>query len=105
MPAQGEGRSEGGESVSARGTVSLRCPEAAADAGRLPPAGRTSGIVELWSAVLDDQPADVVAHLQTLISPDEAERARKFYFERDRRRFVVGRGILRTLLGRYLDRA
>src|SRR5207248_11802779 len=35
-------------------------------------------------------------------STDEFERARRFYFDRDRRRYVVGRGILRMLLGRYL---
>jgi hypothetical protein len=36
-----------------------------------------------------------------LLSADETERARTFYFERDRQRFVIGRGILRILLGRY----
>lgn len=61
--------------------------------------------VDLWRADLDEQPPDVVQFLQTLISADEAERARRFYFERDRRRFVVGRGILRTLLGKYEGRA
>jgi 4'-phosphopantetheinyl transferase len=29
-------------------------------------------------------------------------RAARFHFVRDRRRFIVGRGLLRTLLGRYL---
>jgi 4'-phosphopantetheinyl transferase len=36
------------------------------------------------------------------LSPDEVERAERFRFERHRRRFVVGRGVLRALLGRYL---
>jgi 4'-phosphopantetheinyl transferase len=60
--------------------------------------------IDVWRAALDDQPAEVLQYLQTVISPDEAGRAHRFYFERDRRRFVIGRGILRLLLGRYLGR-
>jgi 4'-phosphopantetheinyl transferase len=59
--------------------------------------------VDVWHASLDAQTTDVVPFMQTLLSADEAERAQRFYFERDRRRFIVGRGILRTLLGRYLE--
>ena len=40
--------------------------------------------------------------LETL-STDEVERAERFRFDRDRARFVLARGMLRTLLGRYLD--
>jgi 4'-phosphopantetheinyl transferase len=58
--------------------------------------------VELWRAELDAQTPAAVQCMESLISADEAERARRFYFERDRRRFVIGRGILRTLLGRHL---
>ena len=61
--------------------------------------------VDVWCASLDDHPVETVPLLQALISRDEAERARGFYFERDRRRYLVGRGILRILLGRYLGRA
>jgi len=38
----------------------------------------------------------------SLLSTAEQERAAKFYFEKDRQAFVVGRGMLRVLLGRYL---
>lgn len=61
--------------------------------------------VDVWRASLDAQPPEVVPLMQSLISADEAERAQRFYFERDRRRFVIGRGILRVLLGRYLGLA
>lgn len=58
--------------------------------------------VDIWRASLDEPPDDAVAFFRTLLSTDEEERARRFYFDRDRRRFVVGRGILRLLLARYL---
>ena len=61
--------------------------------------------IHVWRARLDAPAPEVVASLEALLSADERERARKFYFERDRRRFVVCRGILRTLLGSYLGRA
>ena len=41
--------------------------------------------------------------LESILSADERERVRRFYFERDRSRWLVGRGCLRMLLGRYLD--
>jgi 4'-phosphopantetheinyl transferase len=59
--------------------------------------------VDIWRAALDEQPDDVVRALQALLSRDETERAAGFFFERDRQRFVVARGILRMLLGRYLS--
>ena len=37
------------------------------------------------------------------LSQDEAERAARFRFERDRSRYLVGRGILRVLLASLLD--
>jgi len=41
--------------------------------------------------------------LAALLSEDERMRASGFIFERDRSRFIVGRGTLRVILGRYLD--
>ena len=40
--------------------------------------------------------------LEPLLSPDEHRRAARFLIPAVRRRFIVGRGILRTLLGEYL---
>ena len=59
--------------------------------------------VDIWRAALDEQPGDVVRALQAMLSRDEKERAGGFFFERDRQRFVVARGILRMLIGRYLS--
>jgi 4'-phosphopantetheinyl transferase len=39
-----------------------------------------------------------------LLDPDELSRANRFHFEKDRKHFVVARGFLRVLLGRYLKR-
>lgn len=69
-------------------------------------AGRLDvGTVDVWRADLDAPPAGFLREAEDLLSPEEAGRARRFHFDRDRRRFVVGRGILRMLLGTYLGRA
>ncbi len=47
-----------------------------------------------------DQPSQVVDQLAATLAPDEHERAARFHFDRDRRRFTVARGMLRQLLGR-----
>jgi len=57
--------------------------------------------LHLWLARLDlpDRP---VAVLYQTLSRDEQERARRFRFGEDKRRFVVARGVLRTILGDYI---
>lgn len=52
-------------------------------------------------APLNPSPGDVAA-LARLLSPDERERAARFVFERDHRRYTVARGTLRRLLGERL---
>lgn len=59
--------------------------------------------IHLWSACLDPPEATVEDHVPTL-SAEEQLRAARFVFPRDRRRFVVGRSVLRAMLGRYLGR-
>lgn len=56
--------------------------------------------VHVWRACLE-RPPHVVAQLRRLLSPDERQRADRYRFERDRSRYIVGRGLLRRLLGRY----
>ncbi len=58
--------------------------------------------IEVWSVALD-VPAEQAAALEAVLSPDERARAGRFRFERHRRRFVVARGLLRRVLGAYLD--
>jgi 4'-phosphopantetheinyl transferase len=57
--------------------------------------------VHIWCVSLEQEPSRVEAFFRTL-SPDEQERAQRFYFERDRRHFTVARGVLRDILSRYL---
>jgi 4'-phosphopantetheinyl transferase len=50
-----------------------------------------------------DQPDELVDALACQLSTAELERARRYYFDRDRRRFIVARGELRRLLARELE--
>ena len=60
--------------------------------------------LHIWEASLD-RPAAVVNTLGWTLSEDERARADRFRFERDRARYIVGRGLLRRLLGEYLGLA
>ena len=57
--------------------------------------------LHVWRASLNGSSAEML-YFHSLLSKDEKERAERFYFERDRGRYIVGRGILRTLLSGYL---
>jgi len=57
--------------------------------------------IQVWAVALDPAP-QVVERLAGSLAPDEWERARRFRFEVHRRRYLVGRGALRALLGDYL---
>ena len=58
--------------------------------------------VHIWRANLNPSPEEVT-HLSALLAADETVRANKYRFPEHRRRFIVARGILRQLLGNYLD--
>ncbi len=60
--------------------------------------------IHIWRALLDVPPSTLLrfsAHLNS----EEIERAERFVFPADRNRFMAGRGVLRTLLGKYLHRS
>jgi 4'-phosphopantetheinyl transferase len=57
--------------------------------------------VHTWRATLD-LPLSLVEQLGGLLTADESDRAERFHFEKDRQHFIVGRGLLRIILGRYL---
>lgn len=57
--------------------------------------------VHVWCASLD-QPLLKVQKLAQTLNGEERLRAERFYFDQDRKRFIVARGLLRTLLGYYM---
>ena len=62
----------------------------------------TEGVVDIWRLDLD--PPDLVLEaLETTLNVSERERADRFRREILRRRFVAGRGYLRSILGGYLS--
>lgn len=57
--------------------------------------------VHVWCASLD-LPASEVKFLQGSLSRDEQSRAARYQFQKDRDHFIVARGRLRDIIGRYL---
>jgi 4'-phosphopantetheinyl transferase len=60
--------------------------------------------IHLWCATLDREQS-VLQRLEATLSQEEKARADRFHFVRDRNNFVVARGLLRELLGRYLHQS
>jgi 4'-phosphopantetheinyl transferase len=83
-------------------------PSAALTPVRWPPAPPlprlAPGDVHVWRLALD-LPAEDVASLESLLAPDERALGQRMRRERDRARFVVARGRLRAVLGRYSQQA
>src|SRR3712207_6340184 len=89
-------KEEGGASRSTR--VTLRDPFWAQPPAALALAGDE---VHVWRADV----RSAYAHrddLWPVLAKDERQKASDLFFEGDRKRFVVSRGVLRILLGRYL---
>jgi 4'-phosphopantetheinyl transferase len=60
------------------------------------------GEVHVWRAELA-QARSHAERLSQVVSTAEKERAQRFHFPRDSERFLLARGLLRILLGRYLN--
>jgi 4'-phosphopantetheinyl transferase len=61
-----------------------------------------SNEVHVWRACFDVS-VPQCENLLAILSADEIERAMRFHFEKDKIRFIAARGILRQILGRYLN--
>ena len=64
----------------------------------------SSSAVHVWRASLD-QSSSQLARFRNTLAADERSKADRFYFRRDRDHFIAARGILRAILGRYLNKA
>lgn len=64
---------------------------------------KASNEVHIWRALLDVT-AVQYENLLGFLSADELERAGRFRFERDQKRFIAARGMLRQILGTYLGK-
>jgi len=58
--------------------------------------------VDVWRIMLDMTPA-TVKWLGSHLSADESQRAARFRFHEDRKRFIISHGCLRDILSRYLN--
>lgn len=58
--------------------------------------------VHVWRASLAALPS-TISSLQSILPEEEVKRAKQFYFEEDRLHWIIAHGILRRLLGLYLD--
>src|SRR5947209_4433914 len=56
--------------------------------------------VHVWRAPLDQRQS--LAHFFATLAADEQARAARFHFQKDRDHFIAARGLLRTILSRYL---
>lgn len=61
-----------------------------------------TGEVHVWRVELM-QPEHVIQALRSTLEQNELFRADRFHFEKDRRAFVVSRGFLREIVGRYTN--
>jgi len=78
--------------------ISLNLPHSAWEPLNLP-----ENQLHVWFANLDIE-FEELSHLESTLTFDERARASRFHFLKDRHRFVSGRGILRQILSRYLNR-
>ncbi|MEP7133406.1 MAG: 4'-phosphopantetheinyl transferase superfamily protein [Chloroflexota bacterium] len=62
----------------------------------------TDSDIHVWCASLNVSPQDL-SYYSSLLSQDEVDRAKRFYFDKDRDHFIVVRGLLRTILSNYLN--
>jgi 4'-phosphopantetheinyl transferase len=58
--------------------------------------------VHVWAISLQISSV-ALGHFAIMLAPNERQRADAFHFDRDRDRYMAGRGTLRTILARYLN--
>ncbi|HEY4235322.1 MAG TPA: 4'-phosphopantetheinyl transferase superfamily protein [Lacipirellulaceae bacterium] len=76
--------------------MDTKCPEASDWAAS------AADVVHIWALSLEEMSARHV-ELEARLSGEERQRADRFLREEVRRKFIVARAALRSILGRYLD--
>lgn len=66
-----------------------------------PPGGPTDGVAQVWYGTLPSL-QDRAERYHALLDNEELARAARFRFPHDRQRYIIGHGLLRETLGRYL---
>jgi 4'-phosphopantetheinyl transferase len=66
---------------------------------KMAPLGRDE--VHVWLASLDRRQSEL-KFFESILAKDEMDRAKRFYFQKDRERFIAGRGLLRVILSSYV---
>lgn len=61
-----------------------------------------SNDVHVWRAKLDPS-EECTKQLTRMLSDDEQKKMRRFHYDKDRKRFIVTRGVLRKIMSRYLN--
>ena len=61
----------------------------------------SQGEVHLWQRSLNEG-KETIKYLFSILSVDERERAERFYQVKHRQEFILARGMLRVILGRYV---
>jgi len=62
----------------------------------------TAQDVDIWQVHLVAQEKTIL-QCRGLLSEDELQRAGRFYFERDRKRFIIARAAMRSILAQYVE--
>lgn len=63
----------------------------------------TDPALDVWLVQDDIADPGLHAEYRRLLTPEEREQEHRFHFARDRRRYLVTRALVRTVLSRYMD--
>lgn len=67
------------------------------------PASVAPGEIHIWRVWLPEWGGSAVAALMEFLSQEEHSKTQRYVFDRDKKRAAISRGLLRVLVGRYLN--